>query len=416
MKQTLKFILLAVLSITLLSACSDDDDDNNGKNYLPETARAFLQTRLPGYEILKIEKVDDQGNESNEMYVVTLSNDITISFSSLGYWRRIESNKELPELVRKELYLDGNQEVKNKYPSNTINKMYFLPYLYKVTLDNGVSLLLYNDDGKNMRVGVDMTSDVIKLPENARNFLTSYYSESAKNQWFYILKEDERDGDGYRFGLANATKVYFDAIGNWYYVGGSSWSLSDKHYRSLIPDHIRTLLEEKYKAGSSTTFTVVKYDIYYKVLIKLPPSSNSPQWILYDDFNKKEVEAPEPAVLSFLKSYIGEPEEKMVLTSTISESAIKEAIFKFTGKTNGTEVMSIYTDVYGQMRLIHLAGSEVPRKVLDYLPANVKSFVNINIPATDPIMEVANGLNGQYYVFFKSHLRLKYDAQGNILN
>ena len=412
MTQKLAFYLFTIVTIILFSACSDNDEKTE-KNRLPETARAFIDNRLDGYSILNIEEVDDKGNESNEKYIVTLTNDLTVSFSSMGYWRRIESSSELPEKLQQEIAYDGAEKVKAKYPSKTINKMYFLPYFYKVVLDDDTSLIVYTDNGTDMKVGADMHG---KLAMNKKiyDFLLAHYATPGLIQTYEFFQEEESDGSGYRFYLSNGQNAYFDKEGDWYYLDGSPYHLPENIYNTLLPQELRDIIENKYKGNSASIHRIIYHKTYYQVLLKMGNASTAPFFVVYDTASQTEMEPPQQAMLDFLNNYIEEPNKGMTFTSKVILST-KEAVYEFTGTLNGSKLVSIRMTYDGRMCSIILHGTEIPKKVLDYLPAAIKQYVEENIPATEAIVFVNNGFNDEYFIQFKSGARVKYDKEGNIL-
>jgi hypothetical protein len=406
--------ILLLLFITGLTGCSDDDNQNN-KDRLPETARAFIDSRLPGYSILNIEEVDDNGNESNEKYVVTLSNDITATFSSLGYWRRIESKSELPEKVQDELSYDGAKKVKEKYPSKTINKMYSLLYFYKVILNDDTNLIVYTDNGSEMKIVVGM-HDKLSMNKKIYDFVKlNYVRLDTSGRTFEFFQEDENDGSNYRFYMNDGANACFDKDGDWYYADGGRYSIYKEMYQRILPQEVRDIIENKYIGTSSSVCRIIHYETYYKVLLKMGVASTSPFFILYDTTTKTEIEPPTQAVLDFLQTYMGEPNPDMALTSVIKPNPVKNTIYEFTGSINNTKVVVMSVGLDGHMYGITLNGTEIPRKILDYLPAKVKEYVDANISSTDIIISVANGVNDEYYIQFKSGGRLVYDKDGNIV-
>jgi len=418
MKQKRQFYLLAILSVAFFAACSDDDDEKQ-KDKLPETARTFIESRLDGYSILNVEEVDDNGNESNEKYVVTLSNDIIVSFSSFGYWRRIESSSELPELLQQEISYDGAKKVKDKYPSKTINKMYFLPYFYKVVLNDDTSLILYNDSGTEIKVGVDKYGE-LGMNKKIYDFIVLYYARpGTPNRTYEFFQEEESDGSGFRLYVSDGQLAYFDKDGEWYYASGGSSRIYEKMYQSILPQELRDIIENEYKGTSASVHRIIYHQTYYRVLLRIGTASTAPFFILYDIASKSEVEPPTQAVLDFLNTYVGEPNKDMVLSSTINPDP-KKIIYTFNGLIGTAKVMTMYMDIDGHVYGITLNGSEIPRKILDYLPVKVKEYVIKNKSSDEIIVSVANGINGEYSILFRkngaSSSVVLFDKDGNVLN
>lgn len=412
MKTKCLISILLVLFLISFTACNDDNKRHD--MYLPQTAHAFIESRLPGYDILDVEEVDDLGNESNEKYIVTLSKDITITFSSLGYWRRIESTSELPEKVQDELSYDGAKKVKAKYPSKTIKKMYFLPYFYKVVLNDDTSLIVYTDNGSDMKVGMDIYSSLM-MYKDIYEFVKLFYSQPGMpGRKYEFFQEDEIDGSNYRFYVNDGASAYFDKDGNWYYVDGGGNSIYKKMYQYILPQELRDIIENKYKHTDSSVLRIVHHDTYYQVVLKMATTGSSTFSILYDTTTQSEVEPPVDTVLDFLKTYVGEPDPDMTLTSVLIPNGIKKVIYEFTGSVNNTKIMVLSFGIDGRMHSIALSGKEIPRKILDYLPEKVKEYIEENIPSTDIIVSVVNGMNNEYYIQFKNSGRLSYDKDSGL--
>jgi len=413
MTQKFKFLLFAIVTVAFFTACSDDDDDKKEKNRLPETARAFIESRLPGYSILSISEVDDKGDEGNEKYVATLTNDIVISFSSMGYWRRIESSSELPEKVQDELSYNGADKVKEKYPSKTINKMYFLPYFRKVVLNDDTSLIVYTDNGTNMKVGIDLHGD-LRVNQKIYDFLTSYYATPGSGLTYEFFQEDEVDGSGYRFFVSNGQKAYFDKDGEWYYSDGASSSVPGKMYAGVLPQELRSIIENKYKGSATSVHRIIFHKTYYQVLLKIDSASPAAFFILYDMATKAEIEPPIQTMIDFLKTYVyeGEYYPDMIFTYKIKEDH-KKAVYQFLGSQGSTEIVAITMGLDGRMYSVTLNGAGISRKILDYLPTKVKVYVEENVSSEDKIISVVNGVGDEYYIQFYSG-RLIFDKDGNV--
>lgn len=406
--------VLLILFLIGFTGCNDDDNQN-GADQLPATARAFIDNRLSGCAILNIEEVDDNGNESNEKYVVTLSNDIVATFSSLGYWRRIESGSELPEKVQGELLYDGAKKVKAKYPSRTINKMYFLPFFQKVVLNDDTGLIVYSDNSSKIKIGVDM-HDKLAMNQKIYDFVRYYYAESGVPRRTYeFFREDESDGSGYRFYVNGKAASYFDKDGNWYYADGGGYSIYGNMYQQILPQELRDIVENKYKGTSSSVHRIIYHGAYYQVLLKTVVGGTSPFFILYDTTTKAEMEPPTQTVFDFMKTYLRDPNPALTFTATITLDSVKDIIYEFTGLLDDAKVMVMYMGLNGHMYGMSLKGTEIPRKVLDYLPSKVKEFVEKNISAEDVIVSVINGMNDEYYILFKHSGKVDFDKDGNII-
>jgi len=304
MKLKSIFLFLAVALLTSFISCSSDDDGGDGLDYkkLPQTARAFIESRLPGYDVLNIQQVDDKGDEGNEKYVVTMSSDITLSFSSLGFWRRMESNSELPELLQREISYDGAARVIERYPSATINKIYFVMYGYKVVLNNDTHVAVYTDNGTEMKVGIDKKGDV-NINQNIHDFIVAYLNYSGLPPiTYYMIEEDPVDGQGYRLGISDGVRIFFDKDGNWKYIDKLSKGLGIKMYEGLLPLELRSIIEDKYSGNAQVTRQVLRTNGYYYVVLS-ETVSHAPVAIMYDSTTKKEIEASIQSATDFLDEY-----------------------------------------------------------------------------------------------------------------
>ena len=123
---------------------------------------------------------------------------------------------------------------------------------------------------------------------------------------------------------------------------------------------------------------------------------------------------PQQAVYDFLKAYVAEPDKDMVWESEIILNKDK-AIFRLVGKVNDKAVMTVYADKDGRILGLTLAGTDIPKTVLGYLPAKVKEYVKNNKPNAK-IYSISNGFDGLYYLLFDDNSRLNFDKEGNILN
>lgn len=408
--QTKCFVnILLTLSIISFAGCSDDDK-HNSKERLPETAQAFIESRLPGYKILNIEEVDDKEDEINEKYIVTFSDDILVSFSSLGYWRRIKSSSELPELIQEVIPFGGAAVIKETFPITTINEINFTLYGCQVVPNNGLPIAFY-DIGSSNKFGLDLTKEVYSWPENATEFLKAYYIEPLKYQVFYFIQENEDDGSEYCFGTSGGGKVNFDKEGNWYSCDRGSWNIPNRMYKELLPQEMRNIIETKYKSGASSTYGIMHRNTYYQAMLK--QASGNYIWVMFDTTTNQEVKVPEETILDFLKTYVGEPAKDTNFNTRIVGDT-KQVVFQITGEISGVNVLTMHTDTTGKMLSFNLNGSVIPDKILTYLPVKVQEYAEENYAGKE-IMLVMNGLGGEYYILYKKSPPLYFDKEGNVI-
>jgi|GEM_PF-5747745 hypothetical protein len=406
MKAKSLFTLFLIILLFSFISCSDDDDQND-KNRLPDTAQAFIESRLPGYQILNIKDVDDKGDEMNERYIVTFSNDISVSFSSWGFWRHIKSSSELPELLLEVLPFNGAAEVRNTYPAVTINEINFTLYGYQAVTSIGIPIAFY-DTNYSSTFGLDLTKEQSLWPQGAIEFIS--YFKSGEQPFFFIKEKDANDSE-YRFGNSNGVKVHFDKKGNWYnYEGGGKPIANKLLYEALLPEEMREAIEQQYEGGASRIYAILRYDNYYQVSLKR--SGNDLVSVLLDADTNQEVEPRTDAILDFLNTYGGEPAEDLVVSMKMVADT-RQVVFHYTGKVDGANVFTLYTDVEDKVLYIDLNGTVIPDKVLTYLPTKVKEYAEKNHVGKE-IMTVMNGLGDEFYILYKGGSRLYFDKDGNV--
>lgn len=413
MKTKSLFGIILIFSTINFIGCKDEDDQL-GKGSLPQTAQAFINSHLPDHSVLNVVKTDDNGDELNEKYIVTMSGDIILSFSSMGFWRRIESTSELPQLIQ-EILLPGRGDiaVKAKYPTETIHMIHFKYYGIVATLSDGSKLAFYDMIGSD-KFGLDLTNNPSSWPETSRNLLISNdYTRIAQNNPFYFIKESEEDGSGYRFNTYKST-VFFDKEGEWYYADGEDFSVPPG-ISGFLPEQSMQVLIDKYGLNTGKIITaLVRDEAYYQVKVTLHDGqSKSSNWYLFNPGTGLEMNAPEQAVCDFMKNYIGEPFSEMELQSEIAIN-VKQVINHFKGKINGTFVMEMYVDRNGNMLSLNLAGSIIPDKVLTYLPEKVQEHAKTYY-AGKQIIIIMNGLGNEYVIRYKDNSQLYFDKDGNIV-
>lgn len=416
MKTRSIFGILLVVLLTIGFVGCNDDDNRHGKGGLPQTARAFIDSRLPGYTVLKVDQVDDRGDEMNEKYIVAMSGNIVLSFSSLGFWRRIESASELPQLLL-ELLPDGSVEaVKAKHPSNTIRMIHFKLYGCMVALSDDTQLAFYDvfSSFSSNKFGLDLTKSPLSWPETSRNLLLANgYGGIAQRNPHYFIRECEEDGSGYRFS-ANQAIVYFDKTGEWYYADGGSFSVPSG-ISDVLPEQSRQFLSEEYRLGTGKIIAaIVRNEGYF--LVKISNANGNDKSSNYHIFCSQtglEIKAPEQAVRDFVKNYMGEPNGELELQSEIVFDT-KQDIYHFEGTINGRTVINIYTDRNGRMLMLDMAGSVIPNTVLSYLPEKVKEYAESHY-AEGQIIAIVNGFNNEYLVVYKNNVRIPFDKDSNVV-
>lgn len=415
MKVKCLVAILLVLFITGLTGCSDDDNQNK-KDRLPETARAFIESRLSGYDILNIKEVDDKGDQINEKYIITFSNDLLVSFSSLGYWRRIKSSSQLPELLLNEIPFGGVAEVKKTYPIATINEINYALYGYQAIMSIGSPIAFYDISSSN-KFGVDLTEEKSLWPDKIEEFFNVYYAdEFNRNQPFFFIKEKDNAESEYRFGTSSETKVHFDKKGNWYNYEGGSTSLTNTLYEALLPQEMRDIIEQKYSSGANRIYAVLRHENYSQAVFKQTKNSTA-IYILFNADTNQEVETPDENTLYFLKMYVGEPSENTDFGIRMMSDSdnTKQFVFQITGSIADKKVLTMYTNMVGKVLQLDLSGSAIPNKILDYLPTKVKEYAEKKHTGKE-IMTVVNGLRNEYYILYKEGSRLYFDKEGNVIN
>lgn len=403
-----KFTLIMLSAMFILSVTSCDDDNKYGKRDLPEAAQGFIDFHLAGYKILDIAIVDNVEDEMNEKYIVLFSNDILVSFSSLGYWRRIESNTELPELLQSVLPYDAAAVYKEKFPVVTINKIIWTLYGCKVIPSIGLSAAFY-DIGTSNKFGVDITDEKSYQPQLVSSFISAYYEYFTDRQDYYIIQESEEDGSGFRFELSDGQKAYFDKDGHWYYC--SSKYPSDEMYEVLLPPRMFEIIKQDYGYSSNRVCEVLRDDTYYQAKIEM--GNGMYNWVLFDIAADKEVETPHAAVLDFLTTYVGVPIYEITYHMVL-EFYYGQLVRKIEGNWKKDTRLIMYTDAVGKMLCFHLHGESIPNKILTYLPEKVKEYLE-TCNAADSIKIVCNGLHGEYFIVC-SDVRINFDKEWNYVS
>ena len=251
-------------------------------------------------------------------------------------------------------------------------------------------------------------------PAKIKSFVGLYFGQSFDTNSYYFFQEDESDGSGYRFIVSDGATVYFNKDGEWIEVKGNK-SVNSNVYTNLLPQEMRYILETKYTGGAGSTSVISRRDNYYMAMFdSKDPAAYNPIWLLYDADAKKEIEAPAQSVMDFLNDYVAKPDENMVLKIVTIVRRQKEFYYHFSGEMNNKLIMNMFTTIDGTMAAFNLAGDEIPRTALDYLPTKVKEFVDKNIPAQDKMMEISNGINDLYSVYFKASGRITFDKDWNV--
>lgn len=411
LKQKAAFFLSVVVAALLFYACSGDDEPT-GKGKLPETARVFIESRLPGYTILRIDEVDDKGDEMNEKYIVSLPDDITVTFSSLGFWRRLESTGELPRLLQEVLSYGGADAVKAAYPSRSIRMIHFKYYGCMAVLDDGTKLAFY-DITRSNTFGTDLTDTPLLWPEASRDLIRRYYMEEARNNPCYFIQEGEKDGVGYRFSTTQST-VCFDKTGDWYAVDGGSFSIPSG-IAGVLPESSNTLLIDQYGLGKGRIITaLVRHEAYYLVLLTNEYNRSPFGWLMFDKQTGLQIEAPKQKAIDFLKEYVGDPSDKMEFESEIKTDS-KHTAFCLRGIVDNKVVLVMYMDIDGKMLSLSLQGATIPHTVLSYLPVAVKEYAEANYGNRE-IQTVVNGLDGMYFIQYAGNFRFYFNQDGNVTN
>lgn len=408
-KKCLTGLLLA-LFIVGFTGCNDDDDKHN-KGKLPGSAQTFIETLLKGYDILDVKEVDDKGDELNEKYIVTFSDDVLVSFSSMGYWRRIKSNSELPESLLELIPFGGAAELKKTYPIVTINEINHKLYGYQAVMSNGVPAAFYDIDSSNT-FGLDITDEKSLWPNRIEDFLGMYHAEYNKNQSFYLIKDKDAGESKYRFGTSDGTKVHFDKQGDWYNYEKGSDPLRLALYEACLPQVVRDVIEQTYKGSASGVHAMLRHDNYFQAVFKHSKNSEA-VYLLFDIVTNEPVEALNESTRDFLKTYVGEPSEGTTFNIRMLTDS-EQIIFRIEGGANGAGAITLFTDTSRRMLQLSLNGAVIPKKILDYLPEKVKKQAEENYADKD-IMGVINGLAGVYCILYKDGSRLDFDKDGNVV-
>ena len=146
----LKFAVLAISALPLIS-CSEDDD-NSGESIitaqeLPEKAQSFISTHFPSDDFTRVEKKATPDRDGS-VYEINLSSNFEIDFTAEGQWVDIEGNEQqLPEGI---VPVNISAYIADNYPDQFITGIDTEADAYEIDLSNDVDVQ-FDKDGNFVR-------------------------------------------------------------------------------------------------------------------------------------------------------------------------------------------------------------------------------------------------------------------------
>lgn len=402
MKHNL-LLIIAVAFLALNFSCSNDDDDNkNSIDTLPGTARALIEARFSEYNILEITTNPSPGYDHYAKYVVRFSDNLTITFSELGFWMIIDSPNGFAEDAWDIIGGNKYNQIKEAFPNAKAIKFEMRGYGHGITLDNGKILALGFED----HFGEDITHLTSEVPSKLKSFITAYYPDEPLN---YIVKMSEHyPNQSYKLGFQNGTYILFNKDIEWDRVSGGSEAVSPALKNSL-PAIVKDCLTERY--GNAVKISnIIKCTNYYSLAISIQGGSSN--WLLID-LERGNVEPPVEKVKDFVKAYISDEEINSISTNLVNDP--DKIRFSFPINV-GSYSIFLFTDLDGNWYDL-IMNKALPSKIMALLPEKAVEYINKNYSDAEARRMAKDDVNGVYSVFFnREQLVLHFDKEGNLLS
>ncbi len=391
------FVFIAlILSLTWgFSACNDDDNSDLNVESLPLSARQFLKDNFPDITCSSVKRGD---KNEEAIYKIQLSNGVSIDFNESGYWLKIKSETQLPELLLQNISPGSMSKIRAELPDITFLSIEQVIYGYQLRTETGKRLALFNFDSW----GYEQPNE--SLPEEARRFVGRYFSW---NNYRHVIQTTEADQTTYIVYLDNQFILHFDKNGSWTEARGIEEKPLPSDFKDVFPQAVRDYIREKYP--DIQIYHVFKYNAYYQLYIGNGTS------LLIDPETGVFI-YPTDKIQTFVRTHFSQSNN---IQMTIKENRTTETITFDCSYIIRDEdyAISMQTDKYGEWNYLRLAGNKVPsmpESILNLLPFKVKDYIATHYPEKKIIGIKKNPLPIE--IQFEEDLLLSFDSEGKLLN
>lgn len=397
-----------VLSGTLpwITSCSDDNlEETVSIQDVPSDISLFVSSRFPGAMIEQISRVSEGDGE----YHVVLSNQVEVSFTSDGVWKKVGFPSAGMQIFARKFLKEMYDFMELKFGDISVAVVYAVKEGVSAELSDGRRLVFQHPENRCVGYEYAVETGEEYLPEQVKDCVSRVFPQGEITRIILGPEALSASLPAYRIWVDDTYLLLFDKDGEWIAVSGEFERVAvgrsgemlfpelPRTVLGLLPQKVRTEVVNSEPEARITSIVRDKKN-YYTLQVQ-------PDKALCTDENGKTFVIQIDRVQNFLKNYFKEVHQMIIAWNHDNDHPLLSATLP-----NGFGC--VFNGDYEWLR-VNGGGQIWPDAMLSLLPSGIISYWKDT--AADVGITDVDRKDGNYHVLLIDGTRWLFNAYGKFI-